>query len=70
MLKPPVQMLPDTIERCFRYYLSACTRQDLYDLVTAVINVYDPDTPGHSVLKQNVPEHVETLSGVIQKFIS
>ena len=69
-LKPPVQILPDTIERCFRYYLSACTRQDLYDLVTAVINVYDPDTPGHSVLKQNVPEHVETLSGVIQKFIS
>jgi hypothetical protein len=69
-LKPPVQMLPDTIERCFRYYLSVCTRQDLYDLVTAVVNVSDPDTPGHRVLKQHVPEHVETLGGVIQKFIS
>jgi hypothetical protein len=69
-LQPPVPLLPDTIERCFRYYLSVCTRQDLADLVNAVVNVYDPDTPEYSVLKQRTPEHVESLSGAIQKFIA
>ncbi|MEJ2170860.1 MAG: hypothetical protein P8X90_35670 [Desulfobacterales bacterium] len=64
-LKPPVRALPDTIERCFRYYLSVCSRQDLYDLIDAVAKSYHPDTAEHRLLRRNIDEHVETLSGAI-----
>jgi hypothetical protein len=67
-LKPPVRGLPDSIERCFRYYLSVCTREDLYDLINAVTKVYNPDTAEHRLLRRNIDEHVETLSGAIQQF--
>ncbi|UCD79773.1 MAG: hypothetical protein JSW26_31055 [Desulfobacterales bacterium] len=69
-LKSPVQPLPDTIERCFRYYLSVCSPADLYDLGTAVANTYHPETPEHYVLRQNIHEHVETLSSAIQQFLT
>jgi len=64
-LKPPVRALPATIERCFRYYLSMCTRRDLYDLIDAVAKIYHPDTAEHRLFHRNIDEHVETLSSAI-----
>ena len=69
-LKPPVRMLPDTIERCFCYYLSVCTRQDLYELINAVANAHNPAAAEHRVLTQHIHEHVEDLSAAIQNYIA
>jgi len=66
-LKPPVRMLPDTIERCFRYYLSVCSRQDLYELSNAVVDALHPQAPEIPVIKQNFTGHIETLHGVVQQ---
>jgi len=68
-LKPPVRSLPDTVGRSFRYYLSVCSRQDLYDLAYAVAEVFKPDTAEHHLLVQHIDEHVETLNGALQQLI-
>ena len=66
-LKPHVRMLPDTIERCFRYYLSVCSRQDFYELSNAVVDALHPQAPEIPVIKQNLTDHIETLHDVIQQ---
>ena len=66
-LKSPVRMLPDTIERCFRYYLSVCSRQDFYELSDAVVDALHPQAPEIPVIKQNLTGHIETLHGVVQQ---
>jgi hypothetical protein len=66
-IKPPVQLLPDTIERCFRYYLSVCSQADIYDLSVAVANTYKPGTPEHHLLRPHIHEHAEALTCAIQK---
>jgi hypothetical protein len=66
-LKPPVRMLPDTIERCFRYYLAVCSRQDFYELSNAVVGALHPQAPEIPVIKQNLTGHIETLHGVVQQ---
>jgi hypothetical protein len=68
-LKPPVQLLPASIERCFRYYLSVCAREDLCDLADGVANAYSPEASEHSVLTQHLHEHIETLTRAIQKLV-
>ena len=69
-LKPTVPSMPDTIEQCFHYYLSVCSRQDLYELIHGIANTYDPDSSEHRVISQNIHEHIETLSAAVQSFIS
>jgi hypothetical protein len=69
-LKPPVPSMPDTIERCFQYYLSVCTRQDLGELIHGIANTYNPDSSEHRVIHHNIDEHIETLSDAVQRFIS
>jgi hypothetical protein len=69
-LKPPVRSMPDRIERCFHYYLSVCTRQDLCELIHGIANTHNPDSFEYRVLHHNIDEHIETLSGAVQSFIS
>lgn len=66
-LKPPIRMLPDTVERCFRYYLAVCSRQDFYELSNAVVDALHPQAPEIPVIKQNLTNHIETLYGVVQQ---
>jgi len=65
-LKPQIPQLPDAIDQCFRYYLSVCTREDLYDLSRAVVNGFDPRDPETPVVKQHLNKHVDTLSRAIK----
>ena len=69
-LKPPLHSMPDTVERCFHYYLSVCTRQDLFELIHGIANTYDSDSSEHRVIYQNIDEHIQTLSDAVQRFIS
>jgi len=69
-LKAPVPLLPDTIERCFRYYLALCSRQDFYELNNAVVDALHPEAPEVPVIKQNLTGHTETLCGAVQQMRS
>ena len=69
-LKPPVQFFPDSVDRCFMYYLSNCTKDDLYDLSKTVISSYHPHAPELAVVKQNLNEQVEALEQAIGDMIS
>ena len=54
--------MPDTIDKCFRYYLSLCNQADLYDLSQAAANTFHRRAPEVQVIKRHLNEHVEELS--------
>ena len=64
-LKPSVASMPESIDKCFRYYLSVCTEEDLYELSKAVVKTFHRRAPEVRVIKQNLKEHVEELDRVI-----
>lgn len=64
-LKPAVASMPDSLDNCFRYYLSVCTKADLYELSQAVVETFNRRAPEVRVVKQHLKEHVEELSWVI-----
>lgn len=67
--KPQVEFMPDTIDRCFRYYLSLCTKEDLYDLSEVAANTFHRRAPEVQVIKRHLKEHVEELSRAIMHFL-
>ena len=64
-LKPSVASMPDSLDNCFRYYLSVCTEEDLYELSNALVETFNRHNPEVRVVKQHLKEHVEELSRVI-----
>jgi hypothetical protein len=64
-LKPSVASMPDSLDNCFRYYLSVCTKEDLYELSSALVETFNRRAPEDRVVKQHLKEHVEELSRVI-----
>jgi hypothetical protein len=64
-LKPPVRFLPDSVDRCFLYYLSTCTIEDLGDLIQSVVSSYHPQAHEIPVIRQHLSEHIETLERLI-----
>jgi hypothetical protein len=63
--KPQIAFMPDTVDKCFRYYLSLCTREDLYDLSKAAANAFHRRAPEVQVIKRHLKEHVEELGRAI-----
>ena len=57
--------MPDSLDRCFRYYLSVCTQEDLYDLSNGVVKTFHRRAPEVQVVTHHLKEHVEELSRVI-----
>ncbi|MGD8290307.1 MAG: hypothetical protein PVF37_01300 [Desulfobacterales bacterium] len=68
-LKPPIDSLPDSIETCFRYYLSVCTREDLYELGKVVMNTFNRRAPELQVVKQHLSNHVEELDYLFRQIL-
>jgi len=64
-LKPSVASMPDSLDNCFRYYLSVCTEEDLYELSNALVETFNRRAPEVRVVKQHLKGHVEELSRVI-----
>jgi uncharacterized protein YsxB (DUF464 family) len=64
-LNPSVESMPDSLDNCFRYYLSVCTKEDLYDLSQAVLETFNRRAPEVRVVKQHLKGHAEELSRVI-----
>ncbi len=63
--KPHFAFMPDSIDKCFRYYLSVCTKEDLYELSNAAIHTFNRQAPEVRVVKQHLEEHIEELTRVI-----
>ncbi len=59
--KPAVPMLPDSVDICFKYYLSICTLENLLELSKSILHRFHPATPEMPLIKQNLVEHVEML---------
>ncbi len=64
-LKPRLSCLPDSPDRCLRYYLSTCTREDLLDLCQSLADTFNLQTAEAAVVKRHLPEHVEALSRAV-----
>jgi hypothetical protein len=69
-LKPQIPLLPDAIDRCFRYYLSVCTKEDVYELSQAMVNELNPMSPETPIVKQYLDEHVAVLSRTLDTFLT
>jgi hypothetical protein len=69
-LKPRISLMPDSIDRCFIYYLSACTKKDLYDLGKAAGNTFNRQAPEVPVVKKHLKAHVEALSQAIDRLLN
>jgi hypothetical protein len=61
-LKPTVASMPDSLDKCFRYYLSNCTQEDLYELSKATVKTFHRRAPEVRVVNQHLDEHVEELN--------
>ena len=59
--KPAAPMLPDAVDICFKYYLSICTSEDLFELSNSILQRFHPATPEIPLIKQNLVEHVQML---------
>jgi hypothetical protein len=66
-LNPPVASMPDSLDICFRYYLSVCSKADLYELSKAVVQTFHRRAREVGVIKQNLKEHVDELNRVIRQ---
>jgi hypothetical protein len=66
-LKPPVASMPDSLDKCFRYYLSVCAKADLYELSHALVETFDRHASEVQVIKQHLSEHVAALSRAIER---
>jgi len=64
-LKPPVASMPDSLDNCFRYYLSVCTEADLYELSDAVVKTFNRRAPEVRVVQHHLKAHVEELYRII-----
>jgi hypothetical protein len=69
-MKPDVPSLPDSPLVCFIAYLASCTEGDLIDLTAAIVNRFNPQMTGLTVVNKNLHRHVKTLHGCIQQFLS
>jgi len=68
-MKPDLAALPDSALACFIAYLSSCTKEDLLDLLQAIVNRFNPKMPELPLIKHNICEHVETLYHIMGKFL-
>ena len=65
--KRTVPFLPDSISACFKSYLSVCTQADLLDLSEFLVSTHYLSKPEIALIKQNLPEHVQTLYRAINE---
>jgi hypothetical protein len=70
ILKPRIPSLPDTIDRCFAYFLSLCSGEDIGNLCRSVVHAMDPRDPEAGFIMQNIDEHITSLTRSIEQFFN
>jgi hypothetical protein len=59
--KPADPILPDAVDICFQYYLSICSREDLFELSRSILQTFHPAAPEIPLIKQHLADHVRLL---------
>ncbi len=59
--KPADPVLPGAVDICFKYYLSICTPEDLFELSESILQAMHPAAPEIPLIKQNLVDHVRLL---------
>ena len=65
--KPADPIFPAALDTCFKYYLSICTREDLFELSESILDAFHPATPEIPLIKQNLADHVRLLIASISE---
>ncbi len=53
--------LPDAVDTCFKYYLSLCSREDLFELSRSLLQNFGAASPEIQIMNQHLAEHVGLL---------
>jgi hypothetical protein len=53
--------LPDAVDTCFKYYLSICSQEDLFELSESILPTFGSAAPEIPIIKQHLAEHVRLL---------
>ena len=64
--KPADPLLPEAVDTCFKYYLSICSRRDLFELAESILATLPVAAPEFALIKQHLAEHVQLLFDSIQ----
>ncbi len=59
--KPADPVLPGAVDICFKYYLSICTPEDLFELSESILQAMHPAAPEIPLIKQHLADHVHLL---------
>ena len=70
IFKAKIPSLPDTIDRCFAYFLSRCSSEDIGDLCRSVVQAMDRRDPEAAFVRQNLDEHITSLTRSIEQFFN
>ncbi len=66
--KPPLCDLPLPLEQIFRRYLAACSADELLEMCREIAaTVFPPDRPERLLLENRLPEHADTLAGILSR---
>ncbi len=68
--KPADPILPDAVDTCFKYYLSICSLEDLFELSQSILQTFHPAAPEIPLIKQHLAEHVRMLFQSILNFLN
>ena len=68
-LKPSIPSLPDSIDRCFAYFLSITSEADIAELCRSVAHTFDRRAPETVIVRQNLEEHITSLTQSIQQYL-
>ena len=53
--------LPDAVDTCFKYYLSICSQEDLFELSESILPTFGSAAPEIPIIKQHLADHVRLL---------
>jgi len=65
-MKPSIPSLPDSIDRCFAFFLSVSSEADLDELCRSVAGTFDRRAPETVIVRLNLDEHITSLKEAIQ----
>jgi len=67
-LKPPIRFLAEPLADLFRQHLLACSRMDLLDLSSAIVQAMHPRAPYVAVIKKHLEQHTNDLYDAIENY--
>ena len=68
-LKRSIPSMPDTIDRCFAYFLSVSSEADIGDLCRSVAATFDRRASETIIVRQNLEAHITTLARSIRQYL-